>query len=427
MFKEGRFLGQSWRFWVGAALAYLVVQVLFWLGDAEVPVLGAIFTTYIQDVIKYVGIMAMVALGLNLIYGFNGQFSLGQWGFYAIGAYASADVTYRWYQNSDPSALIVLLVGEALLLAFFWVVHRWTRGLRLPDWQVLMLYIAAMIAAGALGLGVAVVSSSAVASFLSIFPAGVVMQVIFLLAVITGGVLAAIISFLFGLPVLALGGDYFGIATLGFGMIVKVLFDNADSIFPEMKGARGMVGIPRLTTWLWVYIFLILTLVVMRNLLYSSEGRAVVSVRESEIAAKVMGINTTYYKTLSFVLGSLFAGLAGGLFAHYQAFLAPNMFHFIKSFDPLIIIVFGGLGSMTGTLAGTAFWAATLEGLRIILPTGTEAWRLVIYPVALLVIMLLKPDGLLGNKELGFLKERKWWLAPQPAPEQAKKQVQEAQ
>ncbi|MBC7224508.1 MAG: branched-chain amino acid ABC transporter permease, partial [Anaerolineae bacterium] len=385
MFREGRFLGQSWRFWVGAALVYLVFQVLFWLGDAEVPVIGAIFTSYIQDVIKYVCIVAMVSLGLNLIYGFNGQFSLGQWGFYAIGAYASADVTYRWYQNSDPSALIVLLVGEALVIVLFLGVQRWTRDLRLPDWQVLSLYLVALVAAFAAGVGVALAVSRPVAAFLSLLPASVAMQVIFLISVLQGGVLAAIVSFLFGLPVLKLGGDYFGIATLGFGMIVKVLFDNADAIFPEMKGARGMVGIPRLTTWLWAYLFLVLTLVVMRNLIYSSEGRAVISVRESEVAARVMGIDTAYYKTLSFVLGSLFAGVAGGLFAHYQAFLAPNMFHFIKSFDPLIIIVFGGLGSMTGTVAGTVFWAATLEGLRILLPTGTEAWRLVIYPVALLV------------------------------------------
>jgi len=425
MFKEGRFLGQSWRFWVGVVVVYLVVQVLFWLGDAGVPVLGNIFTTYIQDIIKYVGILAMVALGLNLIYGYNGQFSLGQWGFYAIGAYASADVTYRWYQNGDTSALIILLVGEALTLVFFWGVRWWIRDLRLPDWQVLALHLVSLVAAGALAVGAAVVAGGAVSALLSLLPADVAMQVIFLLAVIEGGVLAAIVSFLFGLPVLALGGDYFGIATLGFGIIIKVLFDNADSIFPEMKGARGMVGIPRLTTWLWVYIFLVATLVVMRNLLYSSEGRAIISVRESEVAARVMGIDTVHYKTLSFVLGSLFAGLAGGLFAHYQAFLAPNMFHFIKSFDPLIIIVFGGLGSMTGTLAGTAFWAATLEGLRIVLPSGTEAWRLVIYPVALLVIMLLKPDGLLGKKEFGFLKERKWWL--KPSAKQAEKAVQEAQ
>jgi len=425
MFKEGRFLGQSWRFWVGVVVVYLVVQVLFWLGDAGVPVLGNIFTTYIQDIIKYVGILAMVALGLNLIYGYNGQFSLGQWGFYAIGAYASADVTYRWYQNGDTSALIILLVGEALTLVFFWGVRWWIRDLRLPDWQVLALHLVALVAAGALAVGAAVVAGGAVSALLSLLPADLAMQVVFLLAVIEGGVLAAIVSFLFGLPVLALGGDYFGIATLGFGIIIKVLFDNADSIFPEMKGARGMVGIPRLTTWLWVYIFLVATLVVMRNLLYSSEGRAIISVRESEVAARVMGIDTVHYKTLSFVLGSLFAGLAGGLFAHYQAFLAPNMFHFIKSFDPLIIIVFGGLGSMTGTLAGTAFWAATLEGLRIVLPSGTEAWRLVIYPVALLVIMLLKPDGLLGKKEFGFLKERKWWL--KPSAKQAEKAVQEAQ
>ena len=176
-----------------------------------------------------------------------------------------------------------------------------------------------------------------------------------ILAVIIAGIFAAEISFLFGLPVLTLGSDYFGIATLGFTIIVKVLLDNSDTMlgFEEMKGARGMIGIPKITTWFWVFFVLFIVVVVMRNLLHSSYGRAIVSVREDEIAGKAMGIDVADYKILAFVIGSLFAGLAGGLYAHINGFLHPNTFNFIKSFDPMIIIVLGGLGSMTGTVVAS--------------------------------------------------------------------------
>jgi branched-chain amino acid transport system permease protein len=141
--------------------------------------------------------------------------------------------------------------------------------------------------------------------------------------------------------------------------------------FEEMKGARGMIGIPKLTTWFWVFLALFIVVIIMRNLLHSSYGRAIVSVREDEIAAKAMGVDVAEYKILSFVIGSLFAGLAGGLYAHINGFLHPSTFNFIKSFDPMIIIVLGGLGSMTGTLAGAFTWALLLEGvLRLVLPQG---------------------------------------------------------
>jgi branched-chain amino acid transport system permease protein len=144
----------------------------------------------------------------------------------------------------------------------------------------------------------------------------------------------------------------------------------------------------------------------MRNLLHSSYGRAVISVREDEIAAKAMGVDVAEFKILSFVLGSLFAGLAGGLYAHINGFLHPNTFNFIKSFDPMIIIVMGGLGSVTGTLAASFAWALVLEGfLRLVLPQGFETWRFVIYPVLLLLIMLLRPKGMFGDYEVPFLRQ----------------------
>jgi branched-chain amino acid transport system permease protein len=138
--------------------------------------------------------------------------------------------------------------------------------------------------------------------------------------------------------------------------------------------------------------------------LNSSFGRAIISVREDETAATAMGIDVAYYKNITFVIGSLFAGLAGGLYAHINGFLHPNSFSFIKSFDPLIIVVFGGLGSITGTVAASFGWALVLEGvLRLVLPDGFETWRFVVYPV-LLVMMLLKPNGLFGNFEIPFIR-----------------------
>jgi branched-chain amino acid transport system permease protein len=234
------------------------------------------------------------------------------------------------------------------------------------------------------------------------------LQVIFFLAVILGGLISAEVSYIFGWPVLTLGSDYFGIATLGFTIIMKVLLDNSDTLFgfTEMKGARGMVGIPGVSSWLWVSGFLLVVVIVTRNLLHSSAGRALISVREDEIAAKAMGIDVAQQKILTFVLGSFFAGIAGGLYAHINGFLHPNTFNFIKSFDPMIIIVFGGLGSVTGTVFAAFAWALVLEGfLRLWLPQGFETWRFVVYPVLLLIMMLLRPKGLFGGFEVPFLKQ----------------------
>jgi branched-chain amino acid transport system permease protein len=233
--------------------------------------------------------------------------------------------------------------------------------------------------------------------------------------VLLAGAVAAEISFLFGLPVLSLGSDYFGIATLGFTIVVNTLMINSDTIlpFPEMKGGRGMIGIPKLTNWFWAFVFLVAVIVVMRNLMHSTTGRAIMSVREDETAAKVMGIDVANNKLLAFVVGSLFAGIGGGVYAHFIGFLSPGTFDFLVGFNPLIIVVFGGLGSMTGTITASFGWIFFLEGLlRVILgQLGTEAptWRFVLYPIALLLLMLLRPQGLLGKVEWGFLKAP--WVA----------------
>jgi len=397
-----KFRSTSAMFATGALLVFVVIQVGIWVGVVNDFWLGLILEGTA---------IAIVTLGLNLIYGFNGQFSLGQYAFYALGAYASADVTYRWARG-DASGLIVLLfavIAGAIAIALVSWFLRQFRGV--DTRSAFVFYVIGAIAGAWVALQIVLpLLLPLVTALLNALPDALAMQAVFFLALIAGAGFAAEISFLFGLPVLRLGSDYFGIATLGLTIIVKVLLDNTDTIlpFPEMKGARGMVGIPKLTTWPWAFAALLFTVLVMRNLLHSSLGRAIISVREDERAAELMGVDIASYKILAFVLGSFFAGLAGGIQAHNLAFLHPQIFNFLRSFNPLIIVVFGGLGSMTGTIVTTYVWELVLEGLlRIYLPTGFEAWRYVIYPLLLLVVMLLRPQGIFGTYEIPFLRFEK--------------------
>lgn len=394
-----KFDRQTLGFWIVLLGLIILVQVFVSVG---------VLSPFWETLLKIGAVMSIVSLGLNLIYGFNGQFSLGQWAFYAIGAYAAADVTYRWAQMKNASGLMVLSLVVVLVgVALFLVAKLVSRMRGLDPLSAFALYIVGVLIAAFIGVQLGNLLINPVTQALSALPSSLSMQMVYLLAVFLGGFLAAEVSYLFGLPVLTLGSDYFGIATLGFTIIVKVLLDNSDTLlgFEEMKGARGMVGIPKTTSWVWVAIFLILVIILLRNLLHSSYGRAIVSVREDEIAAKAMGIDIAQQKTFAFVLGSFLAGLAGGLYAHINGFLHPNTFNFIRSFDPMIIVVFGGLGSVSGTIIAAFTWALVLEGfLRILLPAGFETWRFVVYPLFLLVMMLLRPQGLFGGFEFPYLR-----------------------
>ena len=398
----------------GIIVAFLIVQLAI-----SVPIGGSpILNTFDTGLLFQACTMTMVALGLNLIYGFNGQFSLGQWGFYGIGAYAAADITYRW-DNYDAAGLLVAGLGVVLVGLVILMLNRILSRLRgIPVLSAFTLYLIGVIGAGAVALFIGATIGQALTPLFGteeapgFLASPIVAQVVFFLAVLIAGVFAAEVSFLFGLPVLSLGSDYFGIATLGFSIVINTLMVNSDTIlpFPEMKGGRGMVGIPKVTNWFWAFLFLLLVIVVMRNIVHSSTGRAIMSVREDETASKAMGIDIANYKLLSFVVGSLFAGIGGGVYAHYIGFLSPGTFDFLVGFNPLIIIVFGGLGSMTGTVVASFGWIFFLEGLlRVILgQMGTEAptWRFVLYPITLLLMMLLRPQGLLGTVEWGFLRQR---------------------
>ncbi|MEH7085988.1 branched-chain amino acid ABC transporter permease [Neobacillus drentensis] len=212
----------------------------------------------------------------------------------------------------------------------------------------------------------------------------------FPVALLVGGVAAAVAGLIIGIPSLRLKGDYLAIATLGFGEIVRIVFLNIDYV----GGASGMT-VSHFTTWPWLIGCVILTIVVIANFTNSTHGRACISIRENEIAADAMGINTTYYKVTAFAIGAFFAGIAGALYAHNFYIIQPTNFGFLKSFDILIFVVLGGLGSMSGAVIA----AILLTIISTYLSSYPEV-RMVIYSLVLIVMMLFRPQGLLGTKEI---------------------------
>jgi len=224
----------------------------------------------------------------------------------------------------------------------------------------------------------------------------------FILAVVAACAAAALAGFIIGVPTLRLRGDYLAIATLGFGEIIRVVLQNIDYV----GGPSGIMGIAKDTTWPWLFGSVILTLVVIVNLINSSYGRAIISIREDEVAAELMGINTTRYKVLAFVIGAMFAGLAGALYAHYFYIIKPDTFNFMKSFDILVMVVLGGLGSTTGAVIAAIFITSLTAALQ-----SFPAIRMILYSLILILVMIYRPQGLMGNKELGRKTLTRMWGA----------------
>ncbi|MGI6452716.1 MAG: branched-chain amino acid ABC transporter permease [Syntrophomonadaceae bacterium] len=213
----------------------------------------------------------------------------------------------------------------------------------------------------------------------------------FMVGLILGCLGAGLAGFIIGVPTLRLKGDYLAIATLGFGEIIRVVLQNIDYV----GGPAGMGGIPKETTWLILFLATLVTIIVIQNIMNSSYGRAIVSIREDEIAAEIMGINTTKYKIIAFVIGASFAGLAGVLYAHYFYIIKPETFNFLKSFDILVMVVLGGLGSTTGAVIAATFITVLNAALQ-----SFPAIRMIIYASILILVMIYRPQGLMGNREL---------------------------
>ncbi|MEA4882564.1 MAG: branched-chain amino acid ABC transporter ATP-binding protein/permease [Clostridia bacterium] len=215
----------------------------------------------------------------------------------------------------------------------------------------------------------------------------------FPLALLAGGIGAAVGGVLVGVPTLRLHGDYLAIATLGFGEIIRVAIVNIEAV----GGSRGMWAIPANTSMAWAYWTAAAVVLIIRNMIWSKQGRAFVAIREDETAAEAVGIDTTRYKILAFIIGAFFAGVAGGLYAHKITFIDPRQFDFMKSIESLVVIVLGGLGSLTGTVVAAVIVTMLPELLR-----GAAEYRMVIYSLMLIVMMIYRPKGLMGTTEFSF-------------------------
>lgn len=297
---------------------------------------------YYQSIFMISGIFAILAVSLTLINGFTGQFSLGHAGFMAVGGYTSAAITFY---------LMPSLSG-------------WLQSL---------------------GLGM-----------------GASEQLVFFASLLAGGCTAALSGYLVGLPSLRLKGDYLAIVTLGFGEIIRVSLLNIDSL----GGARGLTGIKPYTNVHWILIPALFTTFTVLRLLGSAPGRAMLSVREDEVAAESMGVNTTGVKVKAFVLGAAWAGFAGGLYAHYYAYLNPSSFTFMKSFEVIVIIVLGGLGSVSGAILAAIFMTVLPEALRPLQQITQLDFRMIIYSLILIIFMLVRPNGLFGKHEVTHYLKR---------------------
>jgi len=216
----------------------------------------------------------------------------------------------------------------------------------------------------------------------------------FFMGLILGACGATVMGFIIGVPTLRLKGDYLAIATLGMGEIIRVIIINMEIT----NGAAGLSGIPKMSNWFWLYLFAVVTVVLVNNFIRSSYGRACISIREDEIAAEASGINSTMYKIAAFAIGAFFAGLAGGLYASYFYILKPDLSSFLRSVDMLIIVVSGGLGSLTGSIVAAVVLTFIMTALQ-----SVSAYRMIIYAVILILLMRFRPRGLMGTVEINDL------------------------
>jgi branched-chain amino acid transport system permease protein len=348
---------------VGATLWPMVLAVV--VGLLMYLVVGPAMGQFQSKILLVIGINIILAVSLTAVNGFTGQFSMGHAAFMAIGGYVAAGVVYygslKLFGDMNFAGGRLSHVGAAEFDGPF------------------------------IGKG----------------------DFLFLAATLAGGLFAALAGWVVGLPSLRLRGDYLAIVTLGFGEIVRVLLQGTKSQIQPWEaatlgkdasvwelplmlgGPQGFNLLPTYTTLYWVWLWVVLTLVVVYRLKNSSEGRAFLSVREDEIAAQAMGVNVTSYKVRAFTLASFFAGVAGALFAMDIGAINPTDGGFQRSFDIIIMVVLGGLGSISGAVVAAIVITLLPEVLR-----DLAQYRLILYALALILMMILRPQGLFGVREL---------------------------
>lgn len=229
-------------------------------------------------------------------------------------------------------------------------------------------------------------------------PEGMGQEFIFLIALLFGGLIAAIAGLAVGIPSLRLKGDYLAIVTLGFGEIIRVVFQNVETL----GGSLGLSGIPSYTTFNWVFIVVAVLVFITQSIMRSTYGKGFLAVRDDEVAAEAVGINTTRYKVVAFIVGAFFAGVAGGLYSHFNGLIEPAGFGFLRSVEIVVIVILGGMGSTWGVLLAAAVLTYLPEWLRDfeIGDMNVGDFRLPIYALVLILLMLTRPQGLFGTFSL---------------------------
>ena len=324
------------------------------------------FDRFTMQIFKLCAINIILALSLNLINGFTGLFSLGHAGFMAVGAYTCAILTMSPEQKE---------VNYILQPIVPWLAH---------------------------------------------------VQIPFAPALLLGGLLAGFIGWLLGVITLRLRDDYLAIATLGFSEIIRVILTNAQTV---TNGSLGLKGLPRFTTMWWSWGMAILTTVFLVFLIKSSYGRAFKAIRDNEIAAESMGINVLGLKVMSFAISSFLAGIGGGLLAHYLTTIDPKQFIFLKTFDILLIVVLGGVGSLTGSVVAAIVVTIAMEALRFLdgplnfgfyATSGIPGLRMVFFSALLMIVVIYRQQGLMGKAEFSWQALSRIGLLPRRGAKAAK-------
>lgn len=323
---------------VGKRYIINTVLVVLFLAIGDMMVGQGIITRYQTSVLEQVGIYIIMAVSLNIATGYLGQLPLGHAGFMSVGGYSCAIFIMRMMPAFDVTMRDFVLGTPAASL-------------------------------------------------------------LFVVGLVFGGICAAICGIIIGIPALRLKGDYLAIITLGFAEIIRVIMLNIDGVlgFELTGGAKGLTGIPAYTNFLNTSVVVVISLFLIHTMMKSRHGRAILAIRDNEIAAEASGVNTTYYKTLAFVVSAFFAGIGGGLYAGCIGVMAPAKFGFMKSIEILVMVVLGGMGSMLGSVLSATFLTILPEALR-----AFADYRMVVYAIVLILVMIFRPQGLLGTYDFSL-------------------------
>ena len=336
----GGSVGGGRRKTLSTPVRYVINAVLVaaFIAIGELMIDGGAITRYQTSVLEQVGIYVIMAVSLNIATGYLGQLPLGHAGFMSVGGYSCA--------------IFIMRMSDVM------------------------------------GVGAR--------DFVTGTPAA---MALFVCGLAFGGVCAVICGVIIGIPALRLKGDYLAIITLGFAEIIRVIMLNIDGVlgFDLTGGAKGLTGIPSYTSFVNTFVIVAISLFLIHTMMKSRHGRAILAIRDNEIAAEASGVHTTYYKTLAFVVSAFFAGIAGGLYAGCIGVMAPAKFGFMKSIEVLVMVVLGGMGSMLGSVVSATVLTVLPEALR-----AFADYRMVVYAVVLIIVMIFRPQGFMGTYDFSL-------------------------